>query len=48
MKEFEPGNNGMVATESIAIGDLIVFVPSEYFITYQYAKEQSHILKLLQ
>ena len=31
--EFEPGNNGIVATEDIKADELICFIPEELFVT---------------
>ena len=31
--EFWPGNNGLVATENIAKGELLVYIPREMLIT---------------
>ena len=44
--EFEPGNNGVVATEDISIGELICFIPLEVLITLEMA-EKSPIVKFL-
>ena len=44
MYEFEPGNNGMIATEDIDIGDLICYVPDDFFISSILAEEQSQIV----
>ena len=33
LKEYSPGNNGMIATEDIKEGDLIAYIPRELMLT---------------
>ena len=41
LNEVEPGNNEMIATEDIATGDLIAFIPDQMVLTFADAKIQS-------
>ena len=41
VKEFEPGNNEMIATEDITQGDLIAFIPDDMLLTITEAKTKA-------
>ena len=46
-QEFSPGYKGMVASEDIADGELIAFIPRSMIMTWKEANPNSHIVKEL-
>ena len=47
VNEFEPGKNGMIATDDIAQGDLIAFIPDDMLLTVSEAKSKSEAYKII-
>ena len=47
INEFAPGNNEFVATEDIAEGELIGYIPSEMFLTFEDAQRLSSNTQVL-
>ena len=45
--EFDPGNNGLVATEDIEAGELVCFIPEELFVTVKMGLETPLVEYLL-
>lgn len=43
LREYAPGVNGMVATEDIYKGDLVAYIPREFFITHIEAEESATV-----
>ena len=43
MKEYAPGNNGMIATEDIEVYEIIGFFPEEMFLTIEHAQKSAMV-----